>query len=62
MFAIASPPGVIFFLYLENVGAFPASQQDGNRANDGFALVRSPPLDLKRRGKKSVAWSRRSSP
>jgi hypothetical protein len=51
MFAIASPPGVIFFLYPENVGAFPASQQDGNGANDAFAFVRRSPLDLKRRGK-----------
>src|ERR1700730_12248227 len=51
MFAIASPPGVIFFLCPENVGAFPASQQDGNGANDAFALARSPPLDLDRRGK-----------
>src|SRR6202022_971622 len=26
----SSPPGAILFLYLENVGAFPASQQDRN--------------------------------
>jgi hypothetical protein len=62
MFTIASPPGVIFFLYPENVGAFPASQQDGNRANDAFAFARRPPLDLKRWGNKSVAWSSRGSP
>jgi hypothetical protein len=42
MFAIASPPGVIFFPYPENVGAFPASQQDGNGANDAFAFCAAP--------------------
>jgi hypothetical protein len=51
MFAIASPPGVIFFLYPENVGAFPVSQQDGNGADDAFAFARSPRLDLNRREK-----------
>jgi hypothetical protein len=51
-----------FFLYPENVGAFPVSQQDGNGADDAFAFVRSPRLDLNRREKKCVAWSRCCSP